>query len=119
VTAQEVDDYLSHLGSSDRECLDSLRSMIKSIVPDAEECISYNIPAFRIDGVVVAGFAAFKTHLSYLPFSGSVLAVLDEELGRRPRTKSSLHFTADDPLPLVLVESLIRVRRQEIAHRGR
>jgi uncharacterized protein YdhG (YjbR/CyaY superfamily) len=119
VSSHEVDDYLVQLESSDRDCLAALRTMIGLIIPEAEECISYRVPVFRIGGVVVAGFAAFKTHLSYLPFSGSVLSTLDGELGGRSRTKSSLHFTAEEPLPRGLVEKLIQARRDEIARRGR
>jgi len=117
--ANEVDRYLNGLTEEDRHCLEELRITIHGIVPGAEECISYKIPAFRIDGAIVAGFAAFKTHLSYLPFSGSVLSTLHDDLGSRPRTKSSLHFTVDDPLPRDLVESLIRIRREEITRRGK
>jgi uncharacterized protein YdhG (YjbR/CyaY superfamily) len=80
------------------------------VLPEAEEGISYRVPAFRVQGKVVAGFAAFKGHLSYLPFSGSVLAQLDDELEGYTMTKSSLHFAVDRPLPKALVKKLIRVR---------
>jgi uncharacterized protein YdhG (YjbR/CyaY superfamily) len=54
-----------------------LRRSILSVVPDAQQCLSYGMPAFRVDGRVVAGFAAFQSHLSYLPHSGDVLAEVD------------------------------------------
>jgi uncharacterized protein YdhG (YjbR/CyaY superfamily) len=87
-----------------------MRRTILEIVPDAEEVISYRVPAFRLHGKVIAGFAAFKDHLSYLPFSGSCLVQLADELDGYAKTKSSLHFPIDRPLPKALVEKLIAVR---------
>lgn len=78
--------------------------------------ISYRVPAFRVHGHTVAGFAAFNDHLSYLPFSGSVLEQLATGLGDYTMTKSSLHFPIDRPLPTALVEQLIAVRLAEIGH---
>ena len=93
--------------------LQSLRSTILEIVPEAEEVISYRMPAFRVRGTTVAGFAAFQEHLSYLPFSGSVLPRLADELQGYTMTKSALHFAVDRPLPKSLVEKLIAVRLEE------
>jgi uncharacterized protein YdhG (YjbR/CyaY superfamily) len=76
--------------------------------------ISYRVPAFRVGGKTVAGFAAFKSHLSYLPFSGSVLSQLAEELDGYAMTKSSLHFPVDRPLPRALVKQLIKVRLAQV-----
>ena len=75
--------------------------------------ISYGVPAFRVRGKTIAGFAAFKNHLSYLPFSGSVLPQLAEQLGDYTMTKSSLHFPVDQPLPEALVRKLIDARLAE------
>jgi uncharacterized protein YdhG (YjbR/CyaY superfamily) len=97
--------------------LQALRNMILEVVPEAEEGISYRVPAFRVDGEVVAGFAAFKGHVSYLPFSGSVLGKLRDDLRGYAMTKSSLHFPIDRPLPKALVKKLIVVRLDEIRHR--
>jgi len=110
VTVADVDAYLGALDQDEREALEGLRHLILEIVPDAEQVISYRIPAFRLAGTTVAGFAAFTNHLSYLPFSGSVLPALAAELAGYTRTKSSLHFAADEPLPRNLVEKLIALR---------
>jgi len=110
MSRQEVDEYLEALPEPKRTTLRQLRSTIAEVVPDAEEEISYGMPAFRLRGTVVAGFAAFKDHLSYLPHSGSVLAQLSGQLAGYRATKSSLHFPADQPLPRALVESLLAVR---------
>ena len=119
VSAEEVDEYLRGVEEPKRTTLQALRATILEIVPDAEEIISYGLPAFRTDGVTVAGFAAFKDHLSYLPFSGSVLSELADELGAYTMTKSALHFPVDRPLPKTLVKKLIAVRLGEDPRRRR
>ena len=81
--------------------------------------ISYRVPAFRVDGATVAGFAAFHNHLSYLPFSGSVLSQLAGELEGYTMTKSALHFPVDRPLGKGLVKRLIDVRLAEAGRRSR
>jgi uncharacterized protein YdhG (YjbR/CyaY superfamily) len=110
MTADEVDDYLAPLGEPKRSTLEALRGSILAVVPDAEQCISYGMPAFRVSGKVVAGFAAFKNHLAYLPHSGSVLAGLGDLLSGYERTSGSLHFPVDQPLPDDLVRSLVEAK---------
>jgi uncharacterized protein YdhG (YjbR/CyaY superfamily) len=114
VSAAEIDEYLGGVDEPKRRTLQALRRTILEIVPDAEQGISYRVPAFRIQGKVVAGFAAFKGHLSYLPFSGSVLGQLGDELREYTMTKSALHFPVDRPLPKQIVERLIAVRLAEM-----
>ena len=82
VSAQDVDEYLQGIQEPKRSTLESLRRTILEVVPDAEQVISYQVPAFRVEGKTIAGFAAFRNHLSYLPFSGSVLRRFAEELCR-------------------------------------
>jgi uncharacterized protein YdhG (YjbR/CyaY superfamily) len=119
VSASEIDEYLRALDEPKRATLQALRSTILEIVPEAEQVISYRVPAFRAQGKVVAGFAAFKDHLSYLPFSGSVLGQLANELRGYTMTKSALHFRVDRPLPRTLVEKLIAARLHEIRQGSR
>lgn len=119
VSAAEIDEYLRGVDEPKRVTLQALRGLILEIVPGAEEGMSYRVPAFRVHGNVVAGFAAFKDHLSYLPFSGSVLDELRDELRGYTMTKSSLHFPIDCPLPEALVKKLIAVRLDEIRQRPR
>ena len=114
MSAEEVDNYLTSVDEPKRSSLQALRRTILEVIPDAEQAISYRVPAFRIQGKVVAGFAAFKDHLSYLPFSGSVLNQLADQLTGYTMTKSALHFPVDRPLPKRLVEDLIAVRLEEI-----
>jgi uncharacterized protein YdhG (YjbR/CyaY superfamily) len=115
VSAEEVDEYLRGLDEPKHGTLHALRRTILEVVPDAEQGISYRVPAFRVRGKVVAGFAAFKDHLSYLPFSGGVLGQLTDELHGYAMTKSSLHFPVDRSLPKPLVKKLIAARLREIA----
>lgn len=110
----QIEDYLAKVDEPKRSTLERLRRTILGIVPEAQECISYKVPAFRVGGKVIAGFAAFKNHLSYLPFSGSVLNQLSEELEGYDKTLSALHFPIDRPLPEALVKKLIDVRLREL-----
>ena len=68
MSAKEVDEYLRGLEEPKRSTLEALRRTILELVPDAEQVISYRVPAFRVGGKTVAGFAAFRDRLSYLPF---------------------------------------------------
>ena len=113
MAAADVDEYLLGVEEPKRATLETLRSTILEIVPEADQLISYGMPAFRVEGKTVAGFAAFRKHLSYLPFSGTVLSQLTDELEGYTMTKSALHFGVDEPLPKALVEKLIAVRRAE------
>jgi uncharacterized protein YdhG (YjbR/CyaY superfamily) len=72
MSAVEIDEYLQRLDEPKRSTLSRLRRDILAVVPGAEQCISYGVPGFKVDGKTIAGFAAFKNHLSYLPHSGSV-----------------------------------------------
>ena len=113
MASADVDAYLRQLEEPKRGTLQTLRRTILEIVPEAEQVISYGVPAFRVEGRTVAGFAAFQNHLSYLPFSGSVLSRLGDELEGYTMTKSALHFPVDQPLPETLVKKLIAARVAE------
>ena len=112
--ASEIDAYLATVPEPKRSTLEVLRQRILAVVPDADQCISYSMPAFRVGGKVVAGFCAFKNHLAYLPHSGKVFPVLAEELKDYVYTDGSLHFALDECLPVELVEKLILVRREQL-----
>jgi uncharacterized protein YdhG (YjbR/CyaY superfamily) len=114
VPPADIDEYLDGLDDEARATLQQLRRSILKVVPDAEECISYALPAFRVHGKVIAGFAAFKNHVSYLPHSGSVLPSLASDLDGYERTKSSLHFARGEPLPDALVRKLVMARLVQI-----
>jgi uncharacterized protein YdhG (YjbR/CyaY superfamily) len=109
-----IDEYLAALPADRREALAKLRKTIHAIVPDATECISYSMPAFRVDGRVVAGFLATSKGCSYYPFSGSTLATLAADLTGYVQTKSALHFDSEHPLPRALVRKLLTARLDEL-----
>ena len=108
-----IDAYLAAVTGEKRAALDRLRKAIRAVVPRAEECISYAIPAFRLDGRIVAGFAATAKGCSYFPFSGSTLRSLADDLRDYEQTKSSLHFDPARPLPATLVRRLVKARIAE------
>jgi uncharacterized protein YdhG (YjbR/CyaY superfamily) len=88
---------------------DILEGHHMAIVPDAEQCISYGLPAFRLRGKTIAGFAAFKNHLSSLPHSGSVIPQLAKETAPYTSIRGSLHFPVDEPLPEALAQKLLEL----------
>ncbi|HAM02145.1 MAG TPA: hypothetical protein DCQ30_07940 [Acidimicrobiaceae bacterium] len=114
MSKKEVDDYLASLPEPKRSTLEALRRTILEVLPDAEEGMSYGLPAFRSQGKVIAGFAAFKNHLSYLPHSGSVFSELGDELSRYEKSSGALRFPVDQPLPKALVQKLITVRTRQV-----
>ena len=114
MSAQEIDQYLDALDEPKRSTLARLRQTILDVLPEAEQGISYGLPAFKVQGKVVAGFAAFKNHLSYLPHSGSVFPQLQDELAGYAKSSGALRFGIDEPLPAPLVERLIAVRLQQV-----
>ena len=114
MSKQEIDDYIAKLDEPKRATLQKLRQTILDMLPDAEEVISYGMPAFRLNGKVIVGFAAFKNHLAYLPHSGSVFNELRDELAGYTSTEGSLHFPIDKPLSKALVKKLIAVRLSQV-----
>jgi uncharacterized protein YdhG (YjbR/CyaY superfamily) len=114
VSVGEVDRYLAALEEPKRSTLEALRTSILEIVPEAEQSLSYGVPAFKIGGKAVAGFAAQKQHLSYLPHSGSVLTSLAGDVAGYETSKGTLRFALDKPLPKRLVKKLVTARLREL-----
>jgi uncharacterized protein YdhG (YjbR/CyaY superfamily) len=113
MASTEIDAYFAALEEPKRSTLEEMRRRILDVIPKAEQGISYAVPAFKVQGKTIAGLAAFKAHLSYLPHSGSVLAQLEDQLGGYEQTKSALHFPVNEPLPGHLVRQLILVKMRE------
>ena len=109
-SSDAVDAYIAAVPEPNQTALVRLREIIRSAVPEeAVEVISYGIPAFALSKPFF-GYAAFKNHLSVLPFSGSLFNSFTEELKPYTRTKSSLHLPFDQPLPDALIRKLVRSR---------
>jgi uncharacterized protein YdhG (YjbR/CyaY superfamily) len=112
-----IDAYLSALDPEHRAPLERLRRALHRLNPKAEECISYGMPAFRVPGGIVGGFAATKQGYSYYPFSGQTLSELAAELSAYSHTKSALHVPAQQSLPPDLLRKLVNTRLAEIGRK--
>lgn len=114
MSAAEIDAYLAQLDDPMRATLEALRQVIANVIPDAEQGLSYGVPCFRIAGKPIAGFSAAKHHLSYLPYSGHVLADLDpEELDGFIASKGAVKIPVGATPPEHLIRTLIAARREE------
>lgn len=104
-----IDEYLSRVSEDKRTALQALREMIRAAAPQAEECISYQIPAFRLNGMLV-GFAAAKNHCALYAWNGSSVGLLADELRDYDTSKGTIRFTPDKPLPETLVRRLVEMK---------
>lgn len=108
-----IDAYLKTVAPDKRAALENLRKAIRAAAPDAEECFSYGLPAFRNQGGLVAGFGASANHCSYYPMSGSVTAALAGDLAKYETSKGAIRFSPQKPLPAALVKKLVKARIAE------
>ena len=120
---QTIDEYLAPLSNEKRAALEKLRSAIKSAAPKAVECISYQIPGFRLGGRLLVSFGAWENHCAFYPGAHPVEAHKDE-LTAYDTSKGSIRFRVDSPLPDTLVRKLVKTRiaqyaaKQGVAARG-
>jgi len=112
VIARDIDTYLAALPQEGRVVLGKLRKVIRAAAPDAEETISYQIPSFRYHGPLVF-FAAFRNHYSFYVVSKSILDTFSSELKPFEISGTTIHFSADHPLPASLVRKIVKVRMEE------
>ena len=110
MTSKEVSAHYQLAPSPQRETMLAMRKSILEIIPNAEEVISYGMPAFRVNGNVVAGLLSNKSHVGFYPFSGSVLGNFKSDLRNFKYTKSALHVPIDKPLSKALLAKLIKAR---------
>ena len=103
-----TDDYLAAVSPDKRAALEALRRNIKAAAPKAEECISYGVPAFRLNGKLLVAYAAAANHCAFYP--GSVIQAIKAELRDYDTSKGTIRFPANKPLPLSLVRKLIKLR---------
>lgn len=111
-TAATIDEYLASVSDDKRPALEKLRNTIRSIAPKAEECISYGIPAFRLNGMLV-GFGATSKHCALYLMSGTIVEAFRDDLRGYDTSKGTIRFQADNPLPVALVKKLVRARIAE------
>lgn len=108
------DAYLAQLSPEKRATLERVRQAIRAAAPEAEEGMSYGMPAF-IQGKPLAGYAASANHCAYYPMSGTVVASLKHELEGYETSKGAIRFPIGKPLPATLVRKLVNARLAEIA----
>ncbi|MBI3530706.1 MAG: DUF1801 domain-containing protein [Betaproteobacteria bacterium] len=113
---QTIDEYLAPLSDEKRVALEKLRRAIKSAAPKAEECISYQVPAFRLGGRMLVAFGAAANHCAFYPGAFPVKAH-KEELKAYDTSKGTIRFQANSPLPVTLVRKLVKTRIAEYAAR--
>jgi uncharacterized protein YdhG (YjbR/CyaY superfamily) len=112
-----IDGYLAALSTDKRAALARLRETIRAAAPRAEECISYQLPAFRLDGRMLVWFGASARHCSFYP--GAVVGAYKDELKDYDTSKGTIRFQPSHPLPAALVRKLVRARIAENAARQR
>ena len=115
---RNVDEYMAQLPDDRRAVMEQLRSTIRSAAPDATEVISYNMPAFRMDGRFFVSYEAFKHHYSIFPWSDGMVEELGDEMKPYAVGKGTIRFPADEPIPLELVTRIIEIRNREVAQEG-
>jgi uncharacterized protein YdhG (YjbR/CyaY superfamily) len=107
-----IDEFLATLSDDKRAALEKLRRTIRAAAPEAEECISYQIPAFRQDGTLV-GFGATANHCAFYLMSSTTVEAHKDELKGYDIRKGTIRFQADEPLPAGLVRKLVKARIAE------
>jgi uncharacterized protein YdhG (YjbR/CyaY superfamily) len=113
--AKTHDEYLAALGEDQRAALEEVRATIRAAAPGAEECISYGLPAFRLDGKPLVAYGATATHCAFYPMSGTMVEAHRDELGSYDTSKGTIRFPSSDPLPAALVRRLVKARIAENA----
>src|SRR5262245_59305217 len=92
-----IDEYLAAVSADKRSALEKLRRNIKAVAPKAEECISYGLPAFRLDGKLLVAFGAAAKHCALYPGSGTAVAAHTDELADYDTSKGTIRFPVDRP----------------------
>jgi uncharacterized protein YdhG (YjbR/CyaY superfamily) len=114
MAATSVDEYLAEAPEPHRSTLVRLRANLRELLPGAEEGMSYGVPAIKVGGQAVAGYAYFKNHCSYFPHSGSILSQIPDELSDYEWSQGTLRFSPDRPLPTELVRRLVDLRLEQL-----
>ena len=111
---RQIDATLAALPAPQREALQDLRGAIAAAAPEAEETISYSMPAFRYHGRALVCYAAFRTHCSLFPMSAALIEEHHDELSAFATAKGTLQFTPDHPIPTDVVTWIVRERMAQI-----
>lgn len=112
---QSVDAYIAAQPETARATLASVRQLIRDVLPTAEEFISYQIPAYKVDGGRVIYFSGWRDHYSLHPASAGLIEALGVEIAPHVAGKGTLRFSYADPVPDDLIRRIVRVRADEVA----
>ena len=108
-----IDEYLAGVSAEQRIALEKLRKTVRTVAPKVEECISYGIPAFRLNGRSLFFFGAWANHCSFYPGSSTMLKKFRGDLKGFQISKGTIRFSPDNPLPITLVKKLVKARIAE------
>ena len=109
-----IDEYLEKIDDSQKAELERIRKIVKQTVPEAEETISYGMPAFKYNKKYLIGFAAFKNHMSIFPTSSPIEAV-KQKLDKFELAKGTIQFTKDNPVPESIIQEILNIRLDDIS----
>jgi uncharacterized protein YdhG (YjbR/CyaY superfamily) len=112
LSVKNIDDYMALQPEKVRETLENLRQIIRETAPEAEELISYGIPAYKYHGMLVF-FAGYKKHCSLFAGNGALTEQMKEELKNYKTSKGTIQFTVEKPLPDDLVREIVKIRMKQ------
>jgi uncharacterized protein YdhG (YjbR/CyaY superfamily) len=112
-----IDDYLKGANTRHRAALEKIRKTIRAAAPQAEECISYGLAAFRLNGRPLMAFGAWANHCALYPMSSRTVKAFQDQLEGFAASKGTIRFTPEHPLPVALVRKLVKARVAENARR--
>lgn len=108
-----IDEYIAAFPQDVQEKLQEIRSLIRQVAPQAVETISYDMPAFNLNGTYLIYFAGWKKHVALYPVTEKIFGVLSAELAGYKGTKGSVHFPLNKPMPLDLIRKITEMRLAE------
>jgi uncharacterized protein YdhG (YjbR/CyaY superfamily) len=108
-----IDEFLSNLSDEKRAALEKLRRTIRAAAPEAEECIAYGVPSFRLAGKFLVGFGAGANHCAFYP-GGTAMAPHLSELARYDTSKGTIRFQPREGLPAALIRKIVRSRARAL-----
>ena len=109
----DIDEYIARFPLNTREILEQIRVIIKKIVPEAEETISYGIPTFNFNGTYLIYFAAYKNHIGLYPVPGAIDQVDKDFASYKTSGKGTIQFPLKKPMPLNLITELVKFKVKE------
>ncbi len=110
IKPKTTDEYLASVNADQRVALEKLRKAILTAAPEAEECISYGLPAFRLNGHPLVAFGAWANHCAFYPMSSAVVKAFQEQLTDFDTSKGTVRFSTDKPLPASIVKKMVKAR---------